>query len=153
LTLVRLPQDYINIPLLMIAPATHCTDRGQEFFAYKFQEKLLEYGIKFRPIRPRFPHLNGKVERSQRTDWEEFYSIVDLKSPELKAKLQVWEDYYNHERPHSSLGNKTPWEKWQELASQTPIHDEVEALFDPKKEKVKLQKWKSAQELKEVEKR
>jgi len=40
------------------------TDRSQEFFAYKFQEKLLEYGIKFRPIRSRSPHLNGKVERS-----------------------------------------------------------------------------------------
>lgn len=54
------------------------TDRGQEFFAYEFQLKLWEYGIKFRPIKPRSPHLNGKVERSQRTDWEEFYSIVDL---------------------------------------------------------------------------
>ena len=42
------------------------TDRGREFFAYCFQEKLMEYGIKFRPIRPASPHLNGKVERSQR---------------------------------------------------------------------------------------
>ena len=44
------------------------TDRGREFFAYCFQEKLMEYGIKFRPIKPASPHLNGKVERSQRTD-------------------------------------------------------------------------------------
>ena len=41
------------------------TDRGQEFFAYEVQEKLMEYGIKFRPIKPASPHLNGKVERSQ----------------------------------------------------------------------------------------
>ena len=34
------------------------TDRGREFFAYCFQEKLMEYGIKFRPIRPASPHLN-----------------------------------------------------------------------------------------------
>jgi putative transposase len=26
------------------------TDRGREFFAYAFQEKLMEYGIKFRPL-------------------------------------------------------------------------------------------------------
>lgn len=38
------------------------TDRGQEFFAYKFQEKLMEYGIKFRPIKPRSPHLNEIVK-------------------------------------------------------------------------------------------
>jgi transposase InsO family protein len=37
------------------------TDRGREFFAYKFQERLKEYAIKFRPIKPRSPHLNGKV--------------------------------------------------------------------------------------------
>ena len=31
------------------------TDRGREFFAYAFQEKLMEYGIKFRPLRPASP--------------------------------------------------------------------------------------------------
>jgi transposase InsO family protein len=45
------------------------TDRGREFLAYAFQEKLMEYGIKFRPLKPASPHLNGKVERSQRTDF------------------------------------------------------------------------------------
>ena len=38
----------------------------------------MEYGIKFRPIKPPSPHLNGKVERSQRTDIEEFYATPDL---------------------------------------------------------------------------
>jgi transposase InsO family protein len=33
------------------------TDRGREFFAYSFQEKLMDYGIKFRPIKPGSPHL------------------------------------------------------------------------------------------------
>jgi len=36
------------------------TDRGNEFFAHSFQKKLKEYGIKFRPIKPRSPHLNGR---------------------------------------------------------------------------------------------
>jgi transposase InsO family protein len=49
------------------------TDRGQEFFAYEVQERLKEYGRKFRPIKPASPHLNGKVERTQRTDLDEFY--------------------------------------------------------------------------------
>src|SRR6185436_19319954 len=67
------------------------TDRGREFFAYSFQEKLMEYGIKFRPIKPGSPHLNGKVERSQRTDLEEFYATVDLKASDLRDRLRDWQ--------------------------------------------------------------
>ena len=59
------------------------TDRGLEFFALKVQERLMEWGIKFRPIRPASPHLNGKVERAQKTDLDEFYSTVNLDAPDL----------------------------------------------------------------------
>jgi putative transposase len=41
------------------------TDRGQEFFAVNFQKRLMEWGIKFRPIKPGSPHLNGKVLSEQ----------------------------------------------------------------------------------------
>jgi hypothetical protein len=37
------------------------TDRGAEFFAIKVQEYFIEQSIKFRPIKPGAPHLNGKV--------------------------------------------------------------------------------------------
>ncbi len=84
------------------------TDRGLEFFAYEVQGRLKEYGIKFRPIKPASPHLNGKVERSQRTDLDEFYSSIDINSPNLAEELGYWEHYYNWDRPHSSLGGKTP---------------------------------------------
>ncbi|MBJ7436102.1 MAG: transposase, partial [Acinetobacter sp.] len=43
------------------------TDWGTEFFAENFQYELMEHFIKFRPIKPRSPHLNGKVERSQKS--------------------------------------------------------------------------------------
>ncbi len=48
------------------------TDRGQEFFAYAVQHQLRNWSIRFRPIRSRSPHLNGKVERVQKTALEEF---------------------------------------------------------------------------------
>jgi transposase InsO family protein len=83
------------------------TDRGLEFFAYKFQERLKKYAIKFRLIKPRLPHSNGKVKQSQRTDLEELYPTVDLKDSELKKKLQDWQNYYNDFRPHGSLDSKT----------------------------------------------
>ena len=58
------------------------TDRGKEFFAYPVQETLMDWGIKLRPIRPRAPHLNGKVERAQKTDVDEFYAPVEVKQPD-----------------------------------------------------------------------
>jgi transposase InsO family protein len=54
------------------------TDRGTEFFAIKVQKYLLRQSIKFRPIKPGSPHLNGKVERSQKTDLSEFYPTIDF---------------------------------------------------------------------------
>lgn len=80
------------------------TDRGREFFAYKVQEWLLEHSIKFRPIRPHSPHLNGKVERAQRTDLEEFYATANLQGPGLRDKLSEWQHFYNWERIHGSIG-------------------------------------------------
>jgi transposase InsO family protein len=67
------------------------TDRGREFFAYAFQEKAHGYGIKFRSLKPASPHLNGKVERSQRTDLEEFYATVDLSAKDLAERLDDWQ--------------------------------------------------------------
>lgn len=75
-------------------------DRGREFFAIKVRKKLVEYGIKFRPNTPRSSHLNGKVERSERTDVQEFYSTVSRDDPNLAAKLDEWQFYYNWHRPH-----------------------------------------------------
>ena len=57
------------------------TDRGLEFFAEAVQRRLMEWGIKFRPIKPRSPHLNGKVERTQRTDLVEFWATVIQNPP------------------------------------------------------------------------
>jgi transposase InsO family protein len=113
------------------------TDRGREFFAYAFQEKLMEYGIKFRPVKPASPHLNGKVERSQRTDLEEFYATVDLRAEDLAARLDDWQSHYNEFRVHGSLDGRTPWEVWYERARLTPLFEEVEALYDDSAERIR----------------
>ena len=88
------------------------TDRGTELFAIKVQEYLMKFSIKFRPVRPGAPHLNGKVERSQRTDFDEFYSTVNLESPDLEDQLQEWQHFYNWDRPHGSLSSLSPMDKY-----------------------------------------
>ena len=97
----------------------------------------MNWGIKFRPIKPASPHLNGKVERSQRTDIEEFYSTVDLSAENLYDLLDEWQFYYNWRRPHSSLGGKAPMDKCCELIHQTPIQETIEEMFDESKERIR----------------
>jgi hypothetical protein len=110
----------------------------------------MEYGIKFRPNKPASPHLNGKVERSQKTDLEEFWATVDLMSPDLEKKLDDWQVYYNEFRPHGSLHGRTPWERWIELALKTPFRDEVEALYDRSKERIQHQNYRVDLELRKL---
>jgi Integrase core domain len=95
----------------------------------------MDYGIKFRPIPLRSPHLNGKVERSQRTDLDEFYATVDVNSPDLPQRLQEWQDHYNQYRSHGTCAGRTSWQAWLEKLAVTPFHDEVEANFDPSAER------------------
>lgn len=111
------------------------TDRGREFFGIKVREKLMEYCIKFCPIKPRSPHLNGKVERSQKTNLQEFYFTVNIEDPKLEEKLEEWQFHYNWHRPHGALNGKAPIDKVCQLSSKTPIWDEVEAGYDPSKER------------------
>lgn len=117
------------------------TDRGREFFAYKVQEWLQEYCIKFRPIKPRSPHLNGKVERGHKTDLQEFYATANLQDPNLQDRLDEWQHFYNWHRPHSSLSGKTPVERCHELSSQTPFWDEVAVNYDIDREPIREQKF------------
>ncbi len=113
------------------------TDRGREFFAEKVQLKMMEFCIKFRPVKPASPHLNGKVERSQKTDLEEFYTITDMSNFEkLKEELGYWQFFYNWQRLHSSLNGKTPSQVDSELSKKNPLREEVEGLYDITKEHV-----------------
>lgn len=85
------------------------TDRGDEFFGTPFQRALMDRAIKFRPIRPYSPHLNGKVERSQRTDRVEFYATIEQGDPEMESKLKEWQHFYNWIRPHGAMAASRRW--------------------------------------------
>jgi transposase InsO family protein len=91
------------------------TDNGAEFQS-RFHWHLEALDVRHVYIRPRTPHLNGKVERSHRVDDQEFYQLLDRDGIAddihlYNEKLREWEDYYNYHRPHGALGGETPYER------------------------------------------
>lgn len=91
------------------------TDRGHEFQA-RFHWHVEDQGLQHVYIKPRTPQLNGKVERSHRTDQTEFYQLLTYTDDvNLNVKLEAWENFYNYDRPHISLDGKTPYEVMKSL--------------------------------------
>jgi len=64
------------------------TDRGHEWQA-KFHWHVEDQGIRHVYIKPRSPQLNGKVERTHRSDQEEFYQLLTYTDDvDLNKKLE-----------------------------------------------------------------
>lgn len=96
------------------------TDNGPEFLGL-FHETVLKLGLKHHYIHKQSPNENAVIERSFRTDEEEFFFRMD-KAPEHYDELRDWfKDYlwqYNYYRPHLSLNFKTPAEVVAEVVRQ-----------------------------------
>jgi transposase InsO family protein len=91
------------------------TDRGHEFHT-RFHWHVEDQGMRHVYIKPQTPQLNGKVERSHRTDQTEFYQLLTYTDDmDLTEKLKAWENFYNYDRPHISLEGKTPYEVMKSL--------------------------------------
>jgi hypothetical protein len=73
-------------------------DNGTEF-PLTFALPVQETGIRLRYIKPRRPEQNGKVERSQGIDEEEFWSRSTFAELASAAQaLTAWEHRYNYDR-------------------------------------------------------
>lgn len=101
--LTKAKQKRINIKLIQ-------TDNGHEFQSL-FKEYLETQDIKLQYTWIHTPDQNGVVERSHRTDEEEFYQETEIdysNLEEINTKLKVWLEYYNTKRLHFSLNYLTP---------------------------------------------
>lgn len=79
---------------------------------------LLDRGITHKLSRPGTPQHNGFVERSHRTDGEEFYRLVDLTrldDGQLQVEVKRWQFEYNYLRLHSSCRNMPPMQHYVEV--------------------------------------
>jgi transposase InsO family protein len=96
----------------------------------------MKFSIKLRPIKPGPPHLNGKVERSQKTVFDEFYFTIDLKSSDLEDQLQQWQHFYSWNRPHGSNCGLTPMHKIFQVIEKTHFWSEIMENYETKKEEL-----------------
>jgi len=100
-------------------PKCVMTDHGSQYYANKasileqntqFRIVLNALGIKHYVARVNRPQTNGKVERF----------FLTYKTEYATKSFTTVKDYvrhYNEERPHMSLGFKTPQQVWKELKS------------------------------------
>lgn len=101
--------DYLF--MLRGVPKLIRSDNGPEFIAHSITRWLYDQGIEAIHIAPGSPWENGYIEsfngkfRDEVLNRELFYSVK-----EAKVIVEDWRMEYNHHRPHSSLGYKTPAE-------------------------------------------
>ncbi len=92
-------------------PETIVVDNGPEFASKALHAWAYRRRVKLHFIDPGKPVQNAFVEsfngtcRNDCLNQELFIDIVDA-----KHKIERWRRYYNEERPHSSLGHRTPAE-------------------------------------------
>jgi transposase InsO family protein len=85
------------------------TDNGSGYVARLFREALRMLGIRHIRARLYTPKTNGKSERFIQTLLREWaYAIPFISSDARAADLPRWLTWYNQQRPHGSLGRRTP---------------------------------------------
>ena len=96
------------------------SDNGKEFKGeFKHQCKL--HNIPQRFARPYHPQSNGKAERVIKTIKQQFKKHRFLNREERRRMLYAIVRYYNHLRPHQSLGGISPFEQLKRYIEQTKV--------------------------------
>ena len=105
------------------------SDGGPEFLG-EFGKTAAELQLTHYFNRPYYPQGNGRIERSFRTDDEEFYHVQDLPADfsGLHAALLAWNHRYESWRLHQALGYLTPnqfYQQWlyQQLQRKETVSD------------------------------
>lgn len=92
-------------------PCVFNTDQGSQFTSIDFTDLLRQHQILISMDGRGRALDNVFVERLWRTvKYEDIYLRDYCSVPELEAGLSAYFDFYNHERPHSSLNGRTPAE-------------------------------------------
>ena len=94
------------------------TDNGAPYRSTVHALACRRLGIRHLRTRPYRPRTNGKAERFIRTmlgGWA--YGAIYRDSWQRRDALAGWLDFYNHRRPHGSLGRHPPAERLARLVN------------------------------------
>lgn len=93
------------------------TDNAMAYRAHVFRRVCRVWAVRQRFTRPYHPQTNGKAERLIQTLLREWaYRVPYRSSARRTAALGPYLRFYNHRRPHASLGRRSPWMRFQEAA-------------------------------------
>ena len=100
------------------------SDNGPEFAAEVVRSWLEEAGSGALYVAPASPWQNGYAESFHSKFRDEFLDREEFESePQARALGVLWKEEYNTERPHSSLGYKTPAEYAARCERYMPIEE------------------------------
>lgn len=103
-------------------PEIFNTDQGSQFTSEKFISKLLDKEVSISMDGRGRAYDNIFIERLWRTvKYEDIYLKGYSNIKETREGLKEYFEFYNEERPHQSLGNKTPGEIYREEEKATSI--------------------------------
>lgn len=92
-------------------PKTIVSDNGTELTSMAVLKWCQETSVEWHYIQPGKPMQNGFVESFNGSFRDECLNETLFTSlREARLKINEWKEDYNHNRPHSSLGNLTPSE-------------------------------------------
>lgn len=100
-------------------PGVIVCDNGPEFTSLTLDQWAHRHGIRLSFIQPGKPQQNAFIEsfngklREECLNEELFYDLSDA-----QTKIETWRSDYNHQRPHRSLGQRTPAEFIEEYENQ-----------------------------------
>ena len=93
------------------------TDNAMTYRSRAFCGVCRTWAVRQRYTRPYRPQTNGKAERFIQTLLREWaYRVPYRSSTRRTAALGPYLRFYNHRRPHASLGRRSPWMRFQEVA-------------------------------------
>lgn len=93
------------------------TDNALAYKSHAVRAICGRWSVRHRYTRPYRPQTNGKAERFIQTLLREWaYRTPYRSSARRTAALRPYLRFYNHRRPHASLGRRAPWTRFQEAA-------------------------------------
>jgi transposase InsO family protein len=105
-------------------PTAIRSDNGPEFIATAIRRWLEQVSVETLYVAPGSPWQNGYAESFHSRLRDEFLAREVFESLASARRLTTsWKDDYNHQRPHGSLGYRTPAQfaaAWAASASATP---------------------------------